>query len=167
MDLISGLSQALGVNPQQAEALAGAALATVKGQAADQGAAAAPLAKAVPEMDGWMAKARAMMAEAPAPAAAPASPLGAALGFASSGLGNQLLGAVAGQEAQDAALFAGLLGRLGLDAQKAAVAAPLVADFLRDRLDPATFDTLRKAAPFLQGGGAPAGAASVLGGLFG
>lgn len=165
MDLISGLSQALGVNPQQAEALAGAALATVKGQAADQGAAAAPLAKAVPEMDGWMAKARAMMAEAPAPA--PTSALGSAMGFASSGLGNQLLGAVAGQDAQDAALFAGLLGRLGLDAQKAAVAAPLVADFLRDRLDPATFDTLRKAAPFLQGGGAPAGAASVLGGLFG
>lgn len=168
MDLIAGLSKAMGVDSKQAEALAGAALATVKGQMAEgEPEGAKKLDAAVPELGGWLATAKAMVAEKPA-AAPEASGFGALLGMAGSGVGNQLLGAVAGKEAQDAALFAALLSKLGLDAQKAAMAAPFVLDFLKSRLDPVWMDRIRQAAPFLTGApaGGAAGAAGMLGNLF-
>lgn len=163
MDLIGGLSKALGVDPTQAEALAGAALATVKGQVAVEAGPdeVAKLEQAVPELDGWVAKARAEVADAPA-----GGGLGGLLGgLAGSGAGASVLGALGGQKAQDAALFAALLGKLGLDAQKAAMAAPLVAQFLESRVDPVWMGRIRSAAPFLTGKGG--GAAGLLGGLLG
>ena len=167
MDLISGLSQAMGIDNTAAQALAGAAMATVQGQAAEESpAAAAQLGSAVPELGGWLETAKSFAGGA-APAA-DTGMLGGLMGLASSGAGNQLLGAVAGKQAQHTALLVGVLSKAGLDASKASMAAPVVLQFLQSRLDAGTLETLLSVAPFLTGGTPPAGgggAAAALGAL--
>ena len=82
MDLIGQLAGQLGVNPAQAQALAGTVLGAVQKQADPQ--AAAQLSQAVPELDAWKAQAS---AAAPAPASSGGGGLGGLLGAAAGALG--------------------------------------------------------------------------------
>ncbi|MCB9675829.1 MAG: DUF2780 domain-containing protein [Alphaproteobacteria bacterium] len=171
MDLVSALSGAFGIESNQAQAVAGAMLATVQSQAEahDDGAeVASKLDSAVPEMGGWLDQAKAL---AGAPSAAPAGGggmLGGLMGMAGSGAGNQLLGAVAGKQAQNAALLAAVLGKVGLDETKAMMAAPILLQFLESRMDKAWLDRMLAVAPFLTGSQPKAGnPLGGLGGLFG
>ena len=172
MDLIGTLAGALGVESKAAEAVAGAVMANVKGQVADgtEGdAVEASLDAAVPELEGWMATAQEVASENDDQAEL--GGLGGLLGMANSGMGQQLLGAVAGPSAQNAALLAGVLGTLGLDSTKATMAAPFVLQFLQSRMDKGTLDQVLSVAPMLTGktpeGGATGGVMGALGGLFG
>ena len=171
MDLVASLASALNVEPRAAEAVAGAVLGTVRGQAADNDASAGAedaLDTAVPELSGWLDTAKQIAGENEEQA--DLGGLGGLLGMAGSGVGNQLIGAVAGKSAQNAALMASVLGSLGLDASVASLAAPVVLKFLESRLDAGTLQTLLSVAPMLTGkseAGAASGVMSALGGLLG
>ncbi len=171
MDLVSSLASALNIEPRAAEAVAGAVLGTVKGQAADSDdsdGAEDAIESAVPELSGWMDTAKQVAGENDEQA--DVGGMSSLLGMAGSGVGNQLLGAVAGKSAQNAALLASVLGTLGLDASMAQVAAPVVLKFLESRLEPGTLQTLLSVAPMLTGksdGGASGGVMGAIGGLLG
>ncbi|MEZ4315907.1 MAG: hypothetical protein R3F61_00310 [Myxococcota bacterium] len=166
MDLVGALSGAFGVEGKQAEAIAGALLATVKDQVASgtEGTEVEEkLDSAVPEMGGWLDTAKSL---AGTPSAGPqgGGMLGGLMGLAGSGAGQQLLGAVGGKQAQHAALLAAVLGKVGLDETKAMMAAPIVLQFLESRIDKVWLDRILAAAPLLTGA-QPGGAGNALGAL--
>jgi hypothetical protein len=171
MDLVQSLAQAMGVDNHQATALAGLVLGTAKAQAGDD--EAQKLEAAVPELDGWVEEAKAEAANADDEPGV----MDDLARFASSGLGGSLLGAVAGEEAAEKAQLVALMGRVGLAPSHAALAAPVVLGFLKERLGETWFDRLMAAAPILTGvqqaaeadaddGGAFGVVAGALGGLF-
>jgi hypothetical protein len=156
MDLIGGLSKAMGIDETAATALAGAVMGNVAAQAAesDVEGAGAKVEEAVPELGGWLDVAKGFVTgddEAPAPEEDSGGMLGSLMGAASTGVGGQLLGAVAGKEARQAVLLGAVLQKIGLDQSKAMMAAPLALSFLKDRLDPVWVDKLLAAAPLLTG----------------
>ena len=176
MDLIGQLASTMGIDETQAQALAGGVLGAVKGQMQEQvgGEAAAQLDAAVPELGGWAASAESVLGAANASSSADGGMLGGLMSMAGSGVGNQLLGAVAGEQAQQTAMLIALAGKLGIDESKAGLAAPLVLSFLKDRLPAEWIDKAMMVAPFLTDtpaqGGTPDAAGAVmgaLGGLFG
>ncbi|MCA9488772.1 MAG: DUF2780 domain-containing protein [Myxococcales bacterium] len=149
MDLISTLAGAMGVPAEQAQAVAGLVLGTAKSQVAEQDAGlASQMGAAIPEIETWQAAAKAQTEAAPAPAAS-GGLFGGLMSAASSGLGNQLLGAVAGQQAAEGAALVGLLGKLGLSTQHASLAAPILLDFLKSRLGEGTVGQILTYAPML------------------
>ena len=148
MDLISSLASTLGIPADQASALAGLALGTAKSQVAEKdGALAGTLAQKVPELASWEAAASKAQATLAAPSGG--GLLGGLMSAAGSGLGNQLLGAVAGQNAAQGAALIGLLGKLGLSADHARLAAPVLLKFLESRLGPDTVQKVLGYAPLL------------------
>ena len=163
MDLINQLSSQLGVDPAQAQALAGSVLGGVRGQVAEQMGedAAGQLDAQVPELDGWQEQAEA--------AVGGDSAAGGLLG----GLAGGLLGAAGGEEAKQAAQFAALLGNFGIDGTKAALIGPIALSFLKERMPAEWVQGALAIAPMLSGGsdaagGGLAGAAmGALGGMFG
>ncbi len=172
MDLVQSLAAAMGVQENQATALAGLVLGTAKAQAGD--AEAQKLEEAVPELDGWVEQAK---AEAATAEDEPGM-MDDLARFASSGLGGSLLGAVAGEEAAEKAQLVALMGRAGLAPAHATLAAPVVLNFLEARLGDVWMDRLMAAAPILTGvkqasaeadgdSGAMGVVAGALGGLFG
>ncbi len=172
MDLVQSLAQAMGVENNQATALAGLVLGTARAQAS--GEEAAQLEQAVPELDGWVEQAKAEAATAEDEPGV----MDDLARFASSSLGGSLLGAVAGEEAAEKAQLVALMGRAGLAPEHAALAAPVVLSFLKQRLGEVWFDRLMLAAPILTGvqqaaapeskdAGAFGAVAGALGGLFG
>lgn len=147
MDLISTLAGAMGVPAEQAQAVAGLVLGTAKSQVSEKDAGlAGQIGAAIPELDGWQAAAK-QQTQAAAPSGG--GLLGGLMSAASSGLGNQLLGAVAGQQAAEGAALVGLLGKLGLSAQHASLAAPVLLDFLKSRLGEGTVKQILTYAPML------------------
>lgn len=132
MDLISQLSSTLGLSADQTQALAGTVLGAVKGQAEGQDAAA--ISEAVPELESWSSKAEGLTES---------SGMGGLLGSA--------IGAIGGQGAQDAAGVAVVLSKLGLDSSKASLVAPVVVQFLGERLSPDVLQRVMAAAPMLSG----------------
>ncbi len=178
MDLIGQLAGALGVQEEQAQAVAGAVLGTVKKQVADEagGDAAAKVDAAVPELSGWQAKAQSMLGGGGGGGGG--GLLGAAAGALGGGGGGLLgaaAGALGGEDARQTAALVTILGKLDIDPSKAALVAPLALSFLKDRLDPKLLNTVLSAAPMLAGGASGAGsdggglgaAAGMLGGLLG
>jgi hypothetical protein len=176
MDLIATLASQLGVDPQQAQAVAGTVLGSVQSQVAENVGAeqASALGAAMPELGGWQAAATAMMGAA-APAAAPSMGGGLLGSFASAaggGLGNSLLGAVAGEGVAQQAQLVGLLSQLGIGADKAALVAPTVMSFVKERVPADLLDQVLKAAPGLlaamgQGEAPAAGVGGMISGFFG
>ncbi|WP_224367790.1 DUF2780 domain-containing protein [Hyalangium versicolor] len=171
MDLIGQLTQQLGVNPQQAQRLAGSVLglvqSTVKEKLGDD--AAGQVAQAVPELQGWQ--------QAAAPQAAPAGEggglmgaLGGLMGGGSGlgGLGGALgaLGGAASQAGEVAALVS-IAQRFTIDASKATLIAPIVLNFLKSRLDPSLVSKILAVAPMLAGAGGGGSGPSGGGGLGG
>lgn len=148
MDLIATLAPKLGLDPQAAEALAGAVLGAARTQVPD--AETAKLDEAVPEIDAWSKTAERVLAE---PDDGDGDASGGMLGMlakaAGSGLGNELLGAVMGEDAQEAATVVALFQKLGLEPSHAAMAAPMVVDFLEERVGDAWAERIVKAAPVL------------------
>ena len=147
MDLVKALTGALGIDDTQAQAVAGAVLANVQGQVEDETEGTEveeQLDSAVPELGGWLDTAKSMTG---------------------AGGVTDLLGAVAGKKAQNAALLAAVLGKVGLDESKAMMAAPLVLQFLESRMDKATLDKILAVAPILTGTAPKAGAGGLMGGL--
>ena len=164
MDLISQLAGALGVPATTAQAVAGTVLGKVKeglGDAPEAG----KLDEAIPELGGWQKAAAGVMGGA--------GGSGGMLGdMFSSGAGifGAAAGAVGGASMQEAAALVGLLGKLGITPDKAALVAPLVLNFLRERVDAGLLKKILAVAPMLAGGsvgGATGGIAGALGGLFG
>ncbi|MFT4627541.1 MAG: hypothetical protein ACI8PZ_006227 [Myxococcota bacterium] len=178
MDLITSLSSALGVDSSKAQALAGLVMGQVQEEVAENGdpGQAAQVAGAVPELDAWKEKA-AELAESPTDSGG--GLMGGLMGAASSGLGQQLIGAVGGKGAQEQAQFVALVSKLGLQPSHAALAAPVVLGFLKERLGPDMLGQLLSVAPMLGGlqaaapggddgddGGMAGAAAGLLGKLF-
>lgn len=173
VDLIGSLVSQLGVDEHKAKALAGGVMGlvtnSVKEEAGEDEAAA--LKAAVPEMGGWQEQARAALG-----GGGGGGLLGGLLGGGGGGLIGSLAGAVGGQKAQDTVAIIQILERFDVDTSKAALVAPLILDFLKDKLSPELLGTVLKAAPMLgggeeaegQSGGGLGGAISgALGGLFG
>lgn len=184
MDLIGQLTQQLGVNPQQAQGLAGSVLGLVQGAVKEKlgDDAAAQVAQAVPEMGSWQ-----QAAQAQAPAGDAGGGLMGALGGlmggsapqggAGGGLGG-MLGALGGAAAQagEVAALVSLAQRFNIDASKATLIAPIVLNFLKSRLDPGLVSKILAVVPMLAGAaggggsgtpGGGGGLGGVLGGLLG
>lgn len=159
MDLVSGLASAVGIPQDQAKAVAGLVLGMASTQVSEQKPElAAQMSTAIPEISGWQAAAdtfvRSLSQSAPAeaPQAAPQPQgglLGGLLSAAGGGLGNQLLGAIAGPEVAQGAQLAMVLDRIGLTTEQAAAAAPVVLNFLKSRLDESIVQQIVAAAPLL------------------
>lgn len=180
MDLIGELTKSLGVDQTAATALAGAFMGNVAAQAeaSDVDVSADKVSEAVPEMNGWLATAQQYVQGDAAPESEnEGGMLGSLMGAASSGLGQQLVGAVGGKEAQQAVLLGAVLQKAGLNASHATMAAPFALQFLKSRLDPVWIERLMMAAPLLAGEMPKAaeatgeagdgGVMGALGGLFG
>lgn len=178
MDLIGTLSSQLGIDPNQAQALAGSVLGGVRNQVAEQAGAetAQKMESAIPELGGWEKAASSMFGGGSGVSAGAGGLLGAATGMLGGGSAGGLMGAAAeaigGSEARQAAQLVAVLGELGIDAKMAGVAAPTVLGFLKDRLPDNVLDAALAAAPFLvgsddDGGDDGGGIAGAIGGLFG
>lgn len=174
MDLISQLTATLGVDDAKAQAVAGAVLGRVQAEVAESGGdeAAERFSGAVPELSGWQEKAASLLGGGDAGSGGAGGLVGALGGGGAGGLLGAAAGALGGEDARNTAAIVALLGRFDIDASKAAMVAPLVVSFLKERLDPKLLDTVLSAAPLLAGGGGDAGgglgaAAGMLGGLFG
>lgn len=144
MDLISNLAAQLGLDPKQAEGLAGSVLGQLQQNLpADQ---AASVGAAVPELDAWKQ----------------AGGDGGALGG--------LLGALGGDQAGLIAKVASL----GITPAQILAAVPTILAFAKTRLPAPLVDQLAAALPGLVGGAQPGGEGAaqpglggLLGGLFG
>ena len=177
MNLIATLTEKLGVPSEPAEALAGTLLGGVQDAVrGDDDAAANELGQAIPELEGWKAKAASLVEGDKAESGGLGGLLGSvapALGGGSSGgLLGGALGALAGGGAEIAGVVA-ILGKLGIDEGKATLVAPIVLGFLKDRLPEGLLDKVLAVAPLLaavkggdDGDDSP-GLASALGGLGG
>ena len=171
MDLISELSSKLGVDPDGAQALVGALLggaqAQVKERVGEQEAGA--MATAIPELDAWKSHATALLkgGEAGESGDLFGAALGALTGGGGGGLAGALgsaLGGATGGQAESVAALTGLLGKLNLSPQVLSVIAPLVVQFLSERLPPELLEKVKTFLPLLGGGSPDLG--SMLGGLF-
>lgn len=158
MDFIQTLASQLDLDPNQAQGVAGAVLTQVRGALDDDtdgDDATSAFDAAVPELGGWQAAASKLMGGDDEPAQESGG-LGGLLGGLTSGGGGGLLGAVAGAvggaDARNTVALVGLLGKLGLGADKAAMVAPIAYKFLKERLDENVLGMALKAAPFLIGG---------------
>ena len=173
MDFIQTLASKLDLDPTQAQGVAGAVLTQVRGALDDDtdgDDATQAFDAAVPELGGWKAAAGKLMGGgAQAAPAAGGGGLGGLLGGLAGGGGGGLLGAVAGAvggaDAQNTVALVGLLGKLGIGADKAAMVAPIAYSFLKERLDGNVLALALKAAPFLVGGGDDDAAGAQDGGL--
>lgn len=139
MDLIENLSSQLQLDGGQARGLAGSLLGMVKDGVAEKlgGDAAASLASAVPELGEWKQDADALAGQ-PEPAGG--------------GLGDLLsagMSALGGQQAQSLAPVVSLLGKVGVDAGKAQLVAPMLMNFLQSRVDGGLMQKITSALPWL------------------
>ena len=187
MDLIGTLSSQLGLDPNQAAALAGSVIGGVRGQVAKEAGpeTAKQMDAAIPELSGWQDTAASMFGggdDGPGGAGGFLDLASGALGGLGGMMGGDsaaggLLGAAAGalgsQQAKQTAALVGVLDKLGRDASHAAMIAPVALGFLKERLPDGLLDTVLSAAPFLTGGGGDSsgggggGIAGALGGLLG
>jgi hypothetical protein len=174
MDLIGSLASAAGIDARSATAVAGAVLGLAKQQSGDD--ETAKLQEAIPELSGWEETAKAVASEAAPAEEEEGGIMSGLLSAAGSGLGNQLLGAVAGEGAAEKAAAVSVLSKLGLQPAHAALVAPVVLSFLEQRLGGEWSDRIVAAAPILAGLKQPAkeepesplgGIASTIGSLFG
>ncbi len=186
MDLVKILAAQLGVDPNQAQAVAGAVLGQVQQVATSQGdeSSAEAIGAAVPELGDWKQKAASSLGVGGTDALTDlfgqltgggdsdddggGGLLAGLAEAAGSGLGNQLLESVAGKEVGQQAQLVGLLSQLGIGADKAALVVPTVLTFLKERLSDDMVEQLLKAAPMLAAaGGSGGGVGGMLSGLFG
>lgn len=152
MNFIANLASTLGIEEKTAEAVAGLALKKVQGAVAEKEGqeAARQLGDAVPEMGQWEKTASQLQGDDGG------GLLGGLLG---GGAGGDLLGsaltAFGGQDVAETAAIVAILSRFDIDASKAAMAAPVILNFLKSRLSPDTLKLVTQAAPFLTmlGGG--------------
>ena len=176
-DLISSLASTLGVDAAKATALAGGVLGPIVSSVSDDDASAGAAVKsAIPELGGWERAANAALggggSESGGGLLGAASGLlgggaGGMLGGSAGGMLGALAGAVGGDEARSTVQVGALLSDLGIDASKAALVAPLLLNFLKDRLSGDVLDKVLAAAPMLASVAGGKGAAGMLGGLFG
>ncbi len=149
MDLIQTLASQLDLDPDKAKGVAGAVLGQVRG-AIDGDAATQAFDAAVPELGGWQAAASKLMGGG---GGGGGGLLGGLTGGGGGGLLGAGAGAVGGEDARNTVALVGVLGKLGLGADKAAMVAPIAYKFLKERLDDDLLGLALKAAPFLVGGG--------------
>lgn len=176
MDLIGGLVSKLGVEEDQAKALAGGVLGLVTNSVKEEAGSetASQIKSAIPEMGDWKGKAQELLGEQQGSGGL----LGGLMGGGGGGLMGSLAGALGGQKAQDTVAIVQILERFDVDAGKAALVAPLILNFLKDKLSPELLGVVLKAAPMLsagkdeddgdgQGEGLGGAISGALGGLFG
>ena len=174
MDLISSLAGQLGLDPRTAQAVAGAVLGATREQVPEE--ETARLDEAVPEISEWSSIADAVLAEKEDDDGG-GGLLGTLTRMAGSGVGNELVGAVLGEQAQETATMVALFEKLGLQSSHATLAAPVVLDFLEDRVGDEWAERIVKGAPMLLGlmrsqlggeeGGASTNWSSLMGKLLG
>ncbi|MFT5586449.1 MAG: hypothetical protein ACI9VR_004048 [Cognaticolwellia sp.] len=152
MDLIAQLAGTLGLEENQAKALAGTVIGGVQNAVADEDPEkAAQIGNAVPELSGWQSAAGSLLGGGEKSGG---GGLGGLLGGMTGGGGaGGLLGAAAGafggQEAKDTLAVVGILNQFDVDAGKAAMVAPLILNFLKSRVEPGTLSTIIAVAPML------------------
>lgn len=146
MDLIGSLASQLGVDGNVAEALAGQVLGMTRDQVGD--AETAKLDEAVPEISSWQETAKAMLE---GESAGGGGMLGSLVEMAGSGLGKEVVGAVLGEDAENTATLAALISKLGLKSEHATMAAPVVIEFLEERVGKEWVGRIMDAAPMLSG----------------
>lgn len=159
MDLIGQLAGTLGLEENQAQALAGTVIGGVQSAVADEDPdKAAEIGKAVPELGGWQSTAGSLLGGGGDEGGGGLGGLlGGLAGAAGGGGGGAagLLGAAAGalggQEAKDTLAVVGILNKFDVDAGKAAMVAPLILNFLKSRVEPGTLSTILAVAPMLAG----------------
>lgn len=181
MDLIGQLAGTLGLEENQAQALAGTVIGGVQNAVADEDPdKAAEIGNAVPELGDWKSTAGSLLGGGDDEGGGLGGLLGGLAGAAGGGGGGAagLLGAAAGalggQEAKDTLAVVGILNKFDVDAGKAALVAPLILNFLKSRVEPGTLSTILAVAPMLAGavggdddGGDDKGAGGVMGALGG
>lgn len=145
MDLIEQLASTLGVDAKAAQAVAGAVLGATREQVPDE--ETAKLDEAVPEIGDWSSTAEEMLKAASGDGGG--GLFGTLARMAGTGAGNEILGAVLGEEAQDTAQIVALFQSLGLKTEHASMAAPVVLDFLVDRVGKEWTDRILDGAPML------------------
>ena len=155
MDLIAQLAGTLGLEENQAQALAGTVIGGVQNAVADEDPEkAAQIGSAVPELGDWKSTAGSLLGGGEKESG---GGLGGLLGGLAGGGGGAagLLGAAAGalggQEAKDTLAVVGILNKFDVDAGKAAMVAPLILNFLKSRVEPGTLSTILAVAPMLAG----------------
>lgn len=170
MDFIAELAGQLGIEPQEAKALAGGLMGMVQEATREQEGpeTASALEDAIPEIEGWKDEAAAQ-ADAPDEGTDVSGLLGDLFGGGNtaSGLGD-LLGAAGGWlggSSGHAAQLAGLIAKLGIDPAKAQMLAPVALNFLKSRLSPELLQKILAVAPFLTRGDSGAGNGGSGGGL--
>lgn len=167
-DLINSLVGTLGIDAPKAESAAGAVLGLIQKNA--PAGALDGLMKAAPDAAGWVQKAAPLLGDSGGGGGGLGGLAGAAAGMlgGGGGLGGMLQGAAA------LGAVSSVLGKLGIPADMAAKAIPLVMGFVQTKLGASGFDALVGQVPFLKqlsggGAGAPAaaGAAGGIGGMIG
>ena len=174
MDLIGQLASQIGIDKATAETLAGALLGGVTDQVKAQvgKAEAQQIEQAIPEMSDWQQTATTALQTGAATDGGP--DLGGLLGSALKSIGGEeaggLLGALTGatstQGGMDAMAVANLLGKLNINPAMASAVAPLILNFLKERLSPELVTKLVSAIPLLTALSS-GGLADTLGGLLG
>ena len=151
MDLIQILTSQLGLDSGQAQGLAGTVLNFIKARVAAKvgGREAQAVECAVPELGAWSETAETL---------------------SRSGGGGGLLGLAAGTIGGEIGELTSAVSKLDLDASTLQQALPIIADFLKARMDQETFTRVLSAVPFLKGflpSPSSGGLAGALGGLLG
>lgn len=145
MDLIEQLAGTLGIDAKAAQAVAGVVLGAARDQVPDE--ETAKLDEAVPEIGDWSSVADQVLDSASEEASG--GLFGAIARFAGSGVGNDLVGAVLGEDAQDTAQIVALFKSIGLKTEHASLAAPIVLNFLVERVGQEWTDRILQGAPML------------------
>ena len=152
MDFIGMLASKFGVDEDAARAIAGTAVGSVqsavKRDSGDE--AAAEVEAAIPEMSDWKSKAKAVLDRDDDEGGG--GLLSDIFGGGTGDILSSVAGAIGGEQAKEMATLIALFGKLGIDAEKAQLAAPFVLDFLKKRLSPELLSLATSATPVLLGG---------------
>jgi hypothetical protein len=151
MDLIRSLASSVGIQEDQAQALAGSLLGKIQNSVKDEAgdAPAQELAKAIPELGSWQQKAQQLVAPSAPAAPSAGGLLGGLLGGGGGGLLDSVANAVGGESLRETAAVVQILSRFNIDPSKAVMVAPLLLDFLKKRLSPQLLGVVLQAAPLL------------------
>jgi hypothetical protein len=151
MDLIRSLASSVGLQEDQAQALAGSLLGKIQSSVKDEAgdAPAQELSKAIPELGSWQQKAQQLVAPAAPAAPSAGGLLGGLLGGGGGGLLDSVANAVGGESLRETAAVVQILSRFNIDPSKAVMVAPLLLDFLKKRLSPQLLGVVLQAAPLL------------------
>ncbi len=162
MDIIGDLTSQLGISSDKAQALAGSVVGLIGGRLKEEFGeeSTRELEDKIPELDEWKRAAeRVVGTESESSEGGLSGLLAGVMGGGDDAQGGGLLGSALGalSGARDINVIATILSKIGLDASKAALVAPLLLNFLKSRVGEGTLKQIMSVAPMLTGGGEEGG----------